>query len=300
MRTLLWAAISICWGQEAAFRSEKLLTRVAVRTADVAGRPIAGLGVEDFRAEEDGVAVSIEGVSQEELPLDLVLLLDVSHSMAASLRLLAQSGREALANLRKGDRIAVFTFAGDVRRELPLTEDFAAVNQCLDAVAAGKSRPSTALFKPIYEAAQYLQAASGKERRRAVLMVSDAKGYKAKSEKQTLEALWEADATMHLLHTPEPGAIRVARYASAAGFLMSANVPALVEKASGETLRMDDPDGGFGEILRRIRAHYTVYYSPNAQGKEERKVFVGLSETGKAKHPGGKATGRKEYRLAGH
>jgi hypothetical protein len=244
MRTLLWAAISICWGQEAAFRSEKLLTRVAARTADAAGRPLVGLGVEDFRAEENGAAVRIEGVSQEELPLDLVLLLDVSHSMAASLRVLAQSGREALANLRPGDRIAVFTFAGDVRLELPLTEDFAAVHRSLDDVARGSSRPSTALFKPIYEAARYLQAASGKDRRRAVLMVSDAKGYKAKSEKQTLEALWEADATMHLLHTPEPGAMRVARYASAAGILMSPNVPGSVEKATGETLCIDDPRSG--------------------------------------------------------
>ncbi len=281
-------------GQEAQFRAEKKLVRIPVRTADVEGRPIAGLRAEDFAIDENGVRLQAESVGQEELPLDLALLLDVSHSMSASLRLLASTANEAMRAMRPGDRVAVYTFAGDVRMELPLTDYFEQVEACLEAIARGRSRPATALFQPVYVAAEYLRAASEPGRRRAILMVSDAEGYRAKSEKQTLNALWEADASVYLLRTVEPKMVKALRYTSAAGFLASANVPALVEKSGGETLAMRDY--GFGEMLRRVRAQYTVYYAP-PDGEAKRKVAVTLSEAGKARWPGAKALGRKEYAL---
>jgi VWFA-related protein len=295
LATLLSMLISaLLCGQDAQFRAEKKLVRIPVRTADAEGRPIAGLLAEDFVIDENGARLNAESVGQEEVPLDLALLLDVSHSMSASLRLLASTANEAMRAMRRGDRVAVYTFAGDVRLELPLTDYFEQVEACLEAIALGKSRPATALFKPVFEAAEYLQAASEPGRRRAILMVSDAEGYRAKSEKETLHALWEADASVYLLRTVEPKMVKALRYTSAAGFFPSANVPALVEKSGGETLALRDY--GFGEMLRRVRAQYTVYYAPSG-GAAKRKVAVTLSEEGKARWPGAKALGRKEYVL---
>lgn len=281
--------------QAADFRAEKSLTRVGVRASDANGKPIAGLHAKDFTIEENGLRLPAESVSQEELPLDLALLLDVSHSMSGSLRYLASTGRDALQALKPGDRMAVFTFAGDVRLELRLTDYLQQIDSCLEMIALGRSRPATALYAPIFQAAEYLRNASDRGRRRAVLMVSDAEGYKAKSEKETLGALWEADSSLYLLRTGAPKYVRALRYASPAGFLPAANVAALVDKSGGETLQLRKE--GFGEMLRRIRAQYTVYYSPPA-GERKRKATVTLSEEAKKTMPGAKALGRKEYTLA--
>ncbi len=292
MRELL-LSLYLCW-QQADFSAEKRLTRVGVRVSDAAGKPLDGLQPEDFFIDENKIPLPAESVSQEEVPLDLALLLDVSHSMSASLRRLAASGREALEAMRPGDRIAVFTFAGDFRMELPLTSYTLQVDSCLQSIALGRTRSATALFAPVYKAAEYLRAFSDRGRRRAILMVSDAEGYRAKSEKDTLNALWEADASLYLLRTNEPKLVRALRYSSGAGFLAAANVPALVEKSGGETLRLQRE--GLTEMLRRIRSQYTVYYAPPI-GESKRKVIIGLSEKGKKRWPGAKAIGRKEYSL---
>lgn len=296
MRAIVLAIL--LYGQGADFRAEKKLTRVPVRVSDAAGQPLNGLAAEDFSIDENGIKLKADSVGQEELPLDLVLLLDVSHSMRSSLRLLASTSQEALSALRTGDRVAVFTFAGDVRVDLPMTDRFEEVTRSLDSIALGKSRPATALFQPIFAAAEYLRSSGQPGRRRAILMISDAEGYRAKSEKATLNALWEADASVYLLRTVEPKFVKALRYTSASGFLASANVPSLVEKTGGETLQLRQY--GFGEMLRRIRAQYSVYFSP-AEGTgnktEKRKVAVTLSDAARAKWPGAKALGRKEYSL---
>lgn len=292
MRAIL-LSLYLCW-QQADFTTEKRLTRVGVRVSDASGKPLPGLQPEDFVIDENKISLPAESVGQEEVPLDLALLLDVSHSMSASLRRLAASGREALEAMRPGDRIAVFTFAGDFRMELPLTSYTLQVDSCLQAIALGRTRSATALFAPVYKAAEYLRASSGRGRRRAILMISDAEGYRAKSEKDTLNALWEADASLYLLRTNEPKLVRALRYSSGAGFLAAANVSSLVEKSGGETLRLQKE--GLAEMLTRIRSQYTIYYAPPA-GDSKRKAFVGLSEEAKRRWPGAKALGRKEYTL---
>lgn len=284
----------LLWAQTADFRTEKRLTRVAVRVHDAAGQPMTALEARHFSIDENGQKLAPESVGQEELPLDLVLLLDVSHSMKSSLELLASSARAALQALREADRVAVFTFAGDVRMEMGLTADRRPVEQCLDRIAQGKSRSATALYKPVFVGAEYVREASERGRRRALLMVSDADGFRAKSEKETLEALWEADASLYLLQTQNSKVLTVLRYTGPSGFLPKANVEALVEKSGGETLRLRGE--GFEEMLRRIRAQFAVYYAP-PPGEAKRKVRVDFSEEAKRQWPGAKALGRKEYAL---
>ncbi len=279
-----------------AFRLEKRLVCVAVRALDNAGQPLHGLAVDDFTILENDRARQPESVAQDELALDLALVLDVSHSMGKALRQLADGAREALRTLRPGDRVAVFTFARRPRLDLPLTADLSRVDATLEEVARGNSRSATVLYTPIHRAAQYLAEQPEKNRRRAVLIVSDAKGFPGESERETLSALWEADSSAHLLLS---GAKRnragKLKHPTSGTFLL-ADLPKLIEKAGGETMALEDRGNSFADLLARIRAQHSVCYTP-ADGAGLRKVAVRLSDAAQVRLPGSRAIGRKEFRL---
>jgi hypothetical protein len=220
--------------------------------------------------------------------------------MKPSLRRLADGAREALRSLRPGDCVAVFTFARSPRLDLPLTPDMARVDAMLEEVARGRSRSATVLYTPIHRAAQYLGEGMDKNRRRAVLVLSDARGMRGSSESETLTALWEADATVSLLlsgGSRTSRALRARQQSTGAYTLLAmANLPKLVEKAGGETLPLEKSGNSFAKILERIRAQYTVYFTPS-ESAGLHKVAVRLSDETRARLPGTQAVGRKEFQL---
>src|SRR5664279_2583680 len=63
------------------FKSDVALTRVDAQVLDRDGRAIKGLEVEDFVLKVDGKVVPIRNFASENMPLDVLLLLDVSGSM---------------------------------------------------------------------------------------------------------------------------------------------------------------------------------------------------------------------------
>jgi VWFA-related protein len=114
--------------QDPVFRTEIALVKV---DAEVAGKSgvIDGLRAEDFVVLDNGQPQAIRYFSQEEEPLDIVLLFDISDSMGPSIQKVAASARIAMSELRPGDRVAVMSFNTRVWTEAPFTAD-------LDAVAA--------------------------------------------------------------------------------------------------------------------------------------------------------------------
>ena len=63
------------------FRSDVSLVRVDAQVVDRDHRVITGLGPRDFVLREQGRPQPVQSVDSENLPIDLVLLLDVSASM---------------------------------------------------------------------------------------------------------------------------------------------------------------------------------------------------------------------------
>ncbi len=91
----MWASLyavlgaSLAWQDgEAVFRAETSLVRVDVMVRDKLGT-VKALRREDFRIPDGVEARELKGFGQEEQPLDLVLLLDVSGSMAGSVKSLS-------------------------------------------------------------------------------------------------------------------------------------------------------------------------------------------------------------------
>lgn len=114
------------------------------------GQPVPGLGPADFEVFDNGVRQDVDLVSFEQLPLDVVLVLDMSDSVAGErLDHLRSASYAMLGALAGEDRAALVTFNHAVSLGTPLTKDVAAVRSALN-LAQGSGQ--TALFDGAYAA----------------------------------------------------------------------------------------------------------------------------------------------------
>lgn len=135
------------------------------------GRGLTGLGRDDFRVSEDGVEQQITHFETANAPFDLLLLLDLSGSTAKVTEVIRASALRFVESVRAGDRVGVVAFAAAPQVVSNLTADRAA----LRSRVAGMGAPAgdTKLYDAVAFAVEYLEKNSPKERRRAVILMSD-------------------------------------------------------------------------------------------------------------------------------
>ena len=97
--------------------------------------------------------------SQDEAPLDVILLFDISSSMGPSIRKVADSAQLAMSELRHGDRVAVMSFNTGVWLEAPLNDDLTAVaNLLLKGIRNTHFGGGTYILDGVDEAASIFRA----------------------------------------------------------------------------------------------------------------------------------------------
>ena len=102
------------------------------------GRPLTGLAPGDFEVLDNGVAQTVELVSFEQLPLNVVLALDLSESVAGErLAHLTAASRAVLERLGRSDQAALVSFSHLVRLGAGLTADARAVERALEQASPG-------------------------------------------------------------------------------------------------------------------------------------------------------------------
>ena len=154
------------------FHSAAALVALNVTVQD-GSQFVRGLQPADFVVYDDGVKQNVTFFESSRVPLDLILLLDTSASMADKLALVHDAASGFLKTLRPGDRGAVVTFASDVRVLQPLTDDQALLQQAARSTAAvGNTCLNTALYIALKEFGAPAQTA-GQVRRQAVVVLSD-------------------------------------------------------------------------------------------------------------------------------
>ena len=132
------------------------------------GQPVVGLTAADFEVRDSGVRQQVDVVSFADVPISLLLALDVSSSVEGErLDQLKAAAREALAALRPGDQAAVLTFTDRISRLSGWTSDLSAVERRI-----GTLQPHgwTALYDAVASAVSLREQASG---RVVVLVFSD-------------------------------------------------------------------------------------------------------------------------------
>src|SRR5262249_2506476 len=135
-KIILLTGAALCTGVLPAQTSPTFRAHVSLIHVDAGviadGRIVAGLTKDDFVVKDEGTPQPIEHFAAEDQPLDLV---DTSGSMMPAIQKVAAAGRQALNELRPGDRVAVSVFSFRSRMILPFTEDFAEVEQAIEDVA---------------------------------------------------------------------------------------------------------------------------------------------------------------------
>jgi Ca-activated chloride channel homolog len=281
------------------FRSDVSLVRVEVAVVDDS-RLVTGLSKEDFRLSDQKQPQDIIHFSEDEEPLDIVLLFDVSGSMRGSVRRIAEAADAAFQHLMEGDRVAVMTFAGRTNVIAPLSPDFEAAARAIrEEILNGGIRGGTRLFKGADDAARYLMKGR-RERRRAVLIVTDNFGQGVGRERSVIRNYWEADASLNAVVVPQGKGMTAlnwsVRLTNPHVMLMEQRVNGIVANTGGEMIRSDDPASAFSEMIGRIRRRYCLYYrQPPAQSGEERKVRVELSPGAKQRLPQARVLGKSGY-----
>jgi VWFA-related protein len=143
------ASTLVARAQNAAFSTKVEAVRVDVLVTDK-GQPVRGLTPADFEIFDNGVLQQVDLVSFEQIPLNVILALDMSDSVAGErLDHLRIAGHALLNGLKKDDQAALVTFRRDVTLDADLTTDASAVRAALDeAEPAG----ATALVDGAYSA----------------------------------------------------------------------------------------------------------------------------------------------------
>jgi len=263
-------------------------------------RLLAGFHKEDFRIFDNGALQPILYFSQEETPLDLILLFDISSSMNPKLARIASSTHAALAQLRQGDRVAVMVFTTKSTIVGRFTEDLQAVEETINTKVLGKARGGTHILRAVNDAAGYFMKEPHTERRRAILILTDNHGQPSGHRDVVVRNLWEADALMcglELRAAGETALMGVRSVISPLGALMeSENVTSVVEKTGGDLMKGHDAGADFEEMIRRIRLRYTLIYAlPPGKPGEERKIKVELTEEARKKNPQARVRSRSGY-----
>ena len=75
------------------FKSDVALVRVDAQVLDSSKRAITGLNAHDFRLFDEGKELPIRNFGREELPIDVLFLIDVSGSMEPHVQRLAATCR---------------------------------------------------------------------------------------------------------------------------------------------------------------------------------------------------------------
>jgi VWFA-related protein len=295
------------------FRTDVSLGRVDAQVVDSSNHPIRGLQPHDFILKVDGKPQEIRNFQNEKMPVDVVLLLDVSHSMEPHIRRVANASHDALRALGEQDRIATMVFDRYTRLEMPFRPIPLDFDRKLAIVLDRESfEGGTDITRGLLDAASYVEQNARRDARRAIVIVTDDETERSRNEPAVLFALTRADSVLSALIAPDAlhtGAAytysgssdgnwiprRVGAYGRAP-HTQSAGTAQIATRSGGDSMPVDQ-GAVFEQTLTRIRERYALYfYLPEGlQPNEEHSVEVLLTDAARRQHPGAEARYRRTY-----
>jgi VWFA-related protein len=217
------------------------------------GRPIPGLQAQDFELLDNGVRQQIDLVSFDEIPLNLVLVFDMSDSVVGErLNHLRQAAGHLLSGLKSQDEAALVVFNDGVAQGSNLTADLDRVRKDL---LGREGRGDTALIDAIYGGLMMAESNVG----RALMIVF--------SDGVDTASFLTADAVLDTAKRSD-----VVVYAAVAG--ASSKIPMLHELTdlTGGAFHDAGTAANLGAVFERIlaefRQRYLVGYSPRGVPRE--------------------------------
>jgi VWFA-related protein len=134
---------------------------------------VSSLKKEDLEIYEDGVQQQISTFSQDELPLSVVLLFDLTDSVRPVLKPLAAGALTALEHFKPEDEVAVMAYAASTRVIQDFTTDRALAAAAIEKASRMESGEAAFFNEAIYEASSKLSRGANPKSRRVIIWLTD-------------------------------------------------------------------------------------------------------------------------------
>lgn len=278
------------------------LVVVPVSVTNAQGQPVMGLGIGDFRLDEESRTQEITEIGNpEQVPLEIAILLDISGSVNARIEFEKEAAARFLKQvLKPTDRATVFTISITPRMELQrATADAAAAR--LKAVEATKG--PTAFFDTVVEAARYLAQSTPAHHRRVIVVISDGEDNYSERIKAAIGDTSQAQRSatpqtqLNVYNRAQMEVEREVQRAEAAFYSINPSGQALklniisqraqdgmarLANATGGNSfvpeRLEDLDAVFRQIVAELRSQYLLQYYSNdrTQSTNFRRIRVAV------------------------
>lgn len=262
---------------------------------DKIGRFVSGLKQEDFRVYEDGVQQTILSFSQEDVPVSMGILLDLSGSMRGKIEQVNKAAEAFIRASNPQDQVFLIGFNEDVE----LLQDFTGdIDEIADALENTVVMGSTAIYDAVYLGVQ--KAHTGTKPKKAIVLITDGvdrESYYTLDE--MVSKVQESDVQVFVVGFLDP----IKKKGLFSGW--SKTVP---EKARDALVRIAEETGGkaffpnqvseihnmVSEIASELRNQYSIgYFSSNgARDGSFRRVKIEIAGTDAA---GNKLRHRRGY-----
>ena len=245
-------AIATIRAQAPIFSTRREIVRVDVLvTKD--GRTVRGLSAADFEVQDEGVPQHVSLATFEEVPINVILALDLSNSVSGErLEHLRTAGLAVLDDLKPADSGALVTFSHVVTVRQAPTQD---VGLLRDALAGLEPGGRTALVDAAYAAMMLADSDPGRD---LAIVFSDGGDTSSwLTPDQVLESARLLDVTVYSVSVGSPGNTQ---------FLED-----LRDLTGGRALKISSTSNlrqTFVDILDEFRHRYLISYSPRGVSKD--------------------------------
>jgi Ca-activated chloride channel homolog len=286
-------SISVCWSLlvvSAARAQEidpndiiKVNTELVVFDAQVIDKKtrkaFGGLGKQDFEIYEENVKQPIVYFSQDQLPLSVLLLLDISRSVTPIIEQVGAGANDALQRLKPEDEVAVMAFADYPKLIQPFTKDRKVTAEKISEASRTSLGHGTFLNEALHATAAVMSTASNPTNRRAVIVVTDniaPAGGKFGKDKVIADLLESGTVVYGLVVRAAIGKVfNILSFGTIHG------VNDYCEETGGEVLGADrsEVDTRLAEMFTRLRTRYTLGFRPpkNSAEGDFRRVRIQLT-----------------------
>lgn len=160
--------------EQSVYRLDVRLVMVDAQVLDKkSGHSIPALAPRDFEILEDKVPQQISSFSQDELPLSIILLFDLTDSVRPVLKPLAQGALKALQHLKPQDEVAVMTYSASTQLLQEFTTDRALTVNAIRRASGMESGEAAFFNEGIYQAAAHLEKSANPLSRRVIIWLTD-------------------------------------------------------------------------------------------------------------------------------
>lgn len=253
------------------FRSDVRMVTLSAAVYDSEGRPLVGLGKDDFTVIEEGQIQKIDSAQSEEAPFNLVILLDLSAS--------TRHGREDMKEIAEGfvritrpqDKVAVYALFNNWFSVItPLTDDVGAALVQIDTI------PKLTGATPLYDAialAWNEELAQLKGQRNAMIVITDGQdnrfagtGVPSKvSDDELAEAAKHMETLIYPIFLGEP----VDTYdKNSWGMKAYERIKKIAAASGGRVFEVgleQDRAMLYGQVADELRSVYSVAFYPDNQ-----------------------------------